>query len=417
MQVTLSPSVLSGTTAAIPSKSEAHRLAICAALADRPTVLELPSSSADIDATLRCLEALGAGVASAGGTVTISPAVPQQGVPLLDCGESGSTFRFLLPVAAALRGRARFVGGGRLPDRPIGDLMDSLAAHGVSFSSPRLPFETGGRLHGGVFFLPGDVSSQYITGLLLALSLAEEDSILSLTSPLQSRAYVDMTLSALRRFGIRVAAGEAEYRIPGGQTFRSPRHLRVDGDWSNAAVFLAAGAIGAAVSVSGLNPDSPQGDRAVVEILSRFGAAVSVSNGTVTVSPGALQGCAVDVSGIPDLLPVLAVVAACADGETRFTGAARLRLKESDRLAAVSQLLRGLGGDVQELPDGLIVRGTPLSGGTVDSFHDHRLVMSAALAALRCAEPVTILDAGAIEKSYPAFFRDYTALGGIVHGI
>lgn len=222
MQVTLSPSVLSGTTTAIPSKSEAHRLAICAALADQPTVLELPSSSADIDATLRCLEALGAGVASAGGTVTISPAVPQQGVPLLDCGESGSTFRFLLPVAAALRGRARFVGRGRLPDRPIRDLMDSLAAHGVSFPSPRLPFETGGRLHGGVFFLPGDVSSQYITGLLLALPLAEEDSILSLTSPLQSRAYVDMTLSALRRFGIRVAAGEAEYRIPGGQTFRSP---------------------------------------------------------------------------------------------------------------------------------------------------------------------------------------------------
>jgi len=417
MQVTLSPSVLSGTAAAIPSKSDAHRLAICAALADRPTVLELPSSSADIDATLRCLEALGAGVVSAGGAVTISPAFPAQGVPLLDCGESGSTFRFLLPVAAALRDRVRFVGQGRLPDRPIGDLMDSLAAHGVSFSAHRLPFETSGRLRGGAFFLPGDVSSQYITGLLLALPLAERDSVLSLISPLQSRAYVDMTLSALQRFGIQVSVGEAEYRIPGGQAFRSPRHLWVDGDWSNAAVFLAAGAIGAAVSVSGLDLDSPQGDRAVIDILARFGAAISVSDKTVTVAPGALQGCIVDVSGVPDLLPVLAVVAACAEGETRFTGAARLRLKESDRLAAVSVLLRGLGGDVRELPDGLIVRGTPLSGGTVDSFHDHRMVMSAALAVLRCTQPVTILDAGAIEKSYPAFFRDYTALGGIVHGI
>ncbi len=417
MQVTISPATLSGIVPAIPSKSDAHRLAICAALADRPTELELPSSSADIDATLRCLEALGAGIRFSDGILTVTPVFPAGATPLLDCGESGSTFRFLLPVAAALYSRTRFEGHGRLPDRPIGELMHAMDSQGVSFSAPRLPFETSGLLHGGAYSLPGDVSSQYITGLLMALPRAVEDSVLSLTSPLQSRGYVDITLSALRRFGIAVEDTEQGYRIPGGQTFRSPGRLKVDGDWSNAAVFLAAGAIGETVSVSGLNSDSPQGDRAITEILARFGAKVSVSEKAVTVSPGPLRGCTVDMSGVPDLLPVLAVVAACAEGETRFTGAERLRLKESDRLTAVCALLQALGGDVQELPDGLIVRGTPLSGGTVDSFHDHRMVMSAALAALRCTGPVTILDAGAVEKSYPAFFRDYTALGGNVYGI
>lgn len=414
MTATLTPAPLSGTVAAIPSKSDAHRLLICAALADAPTTLALHATSADIDATLRCLAALGAAVEWDGQSVCVQPGAPA-GCPTLDCGESGSTLRFLLPVAAALCKQTRFTGSGRLPSRPLADLTAAMRAHGVAFSAEALPFETSGLLQGGDYALPGHVSSQYITGLLLALPLAAADSVLTLTSPLQSAGYVAMTRSALTRFGVEAQETEAGWRIPGNQTYHPPGALSVAGDWSNAAFFLTAGAIGKPVTVTGLDLEDPQGDRAIVDLLRQLGAAVSISGDAVTVSPAPLRGCEIDVSDVPDLLPVLAVAAACAHGETRFTGAARLRLKESDRLTAVSALLRDLGGSVTELPDGLIVRGGALCGGTVDSFHDHRLVMSAAVAAIRCTDPVTILDAGAVEKSYPAFFQDYTALGGSAH--
>lgn len=415
MKVTLSPAALSGAVDAIPSKSYAHRLAICAALADRATELALPTSSADIDTTLACLTSLGAKVEQSCGKLRISPILPVQTTPTLNCQESGSTLRFLLPVAATLYPRTRFTGSGRLPSRPMSDLISVMKGSGVSFSSNQLPFETTGLLHGGAFSLPGDVSSQYITGLMLALPHAQEDSTLTLISPLQSADYVTMTRAALTQFGVVVEELSTGWHIPANQTFRSPGSLCVAGDWSNAAFFLTAGAIGRPVTVKGLDLDDAQGDRAILEILQRFGAKVSINVDAVTVSPAPLRGCEVDVSGVPDLLPILAVAAACAEGTTHFTGGARLRLKESDRLRAVSAMLKNLGGDVTELPDGLIVRGGTLCGGTVDSFHDHRLVMSAAVASIRCSQAVTIEDAGAVEKSYPAFFQDFTALGGIVH--
>jgi 3-phosphoshikimate 1-carboxyvinyltransferase len=412
MNVTIAPAPLEGTLPAVSSKSDAHRLLICAALADRPTVLALPALSEDIEATIRCLRALGAGIVRSGETVTVSPIERVPDAPLLPCGESGSTLRFLLPVAAALTEGARFTGRGRLPDRPVGALRAAMEAHGVTFSAEKLPFALSGRLQGGSYALPGDVSSQYLTGLLLALPHVPDDSTLTLTTKLESAAYVDMTLSALRRFGGSVSDGGGVYALPGGQRFHSPGAAAVDGDWSSAAFFLTAGAIGREVTVTGLDADSPQGDKAVLDILRRFGAETETRGNAVTVRPAPLRGCEIDVSGIPDLLPVLSVAAACASGETRFTNAARLRLKESDRLAAVSAMLRSLGGSVTELPDGLTVRGGALTGGTVDGFRDHRIVMSAAIAAIRCSGPVTITGAGAAAKSYPAFFDDYTLLGG-----
>ena len=413
MIASLKPAKLSGTIPTIASKSDAHRLLILAALCRGETRLIMEQRSEDIDATVACLRALGAKIALVPDGVFVHGIERVNEYPLLDCSESGSTFRFLLPVATALCEHVRFTGSGRLPDRPIGELLTVLQAHGVAFSAGKLPFQTTGKLTGGRFSLPGNVSSQYLTGLLLATPLLEEDSKISLTTRLESAAYVDITLHALKRFGVQVEAQEGSYAICGGQAIQSPGELRVDGDWSNAAFFLAAGALGNPVTMTGLHLDSPQGDKAILDALKRFGAHVEVAEDRIIVSPAPLSGCTIDVGETPDLLPILAVLGACASGETRLINAARLRFKESDRLASASAMLRALGGRVEELPDALVITGGQLAGGTVDSCRDHRIAMSAAVASIRCANEVTILGADAVKKSYPGFFEDWATLGGV----
>ena len=351
----ISPAQLSGIIPAIASKSDAHRLLILAALSHGETRLRMEQRSEDIDATIGCLRALGALIEILPDGVLVRGIERVNENPQLDCGESGSTFRFLLPVACALCENTRFTGTGRLPERPIGELMHVMQSHGVAFSAGQLPFTTTGRLTGGDFSLPGNVSSQYLTGLLLALPLTKENSKISLTTRLESAAYVDITLHALRRFGVCLNVSEELYSICGVQAIQSPGELRVDGDWSNAAFFLAAGALGEPVTVTGLSLDSPQGDKAILDALRRFGARVEETNDAVTVSPETLAGCTIDVGETPDLLPILAVLGAFASGETRLVNAARLRLKESDRLASVSAMLRALGGKVEELPDALAI--------------------------------------------------------------
>ncbi len=414
MIATISPAKLAGSIDAIASKSDAHRLLILAALSRGRTRILMERRSEDIDATIACLISLGAEISILPEGVLVRGIERVNENPLLDCGESGSTFRFLLPVACALSERVRFTGGGRLPERPIGELMKQMQAHGVVFSGERLPFETRGRLTGGAFSLPGNVSSQYLTGLLLALPLMREDSTISLTTRLESAAYVDITLDALARFGVRVETKGEQYTVFGGRAISSPGELRVDGDWSNAAFFLAAGALGKPVTLTGLRLDSPQGDKAILDALRRFGAEVEITHNGITVSPAQLKGCTIDVGETPDLLPVLAVLGACATGKTRLVNAARLRLKESDRLASVSAMIRDLGGLVEEQADSLVVTGTSLSGGTVDSCRDHRIAMSAAIASIRCKREVAILGAEAVKKSYPAFYQDFNRLGGAV---
>ena len=412
MIATITPAPLSGKIAAIASKSDAHRLLILAALSEGETFLRLEQRSQDIDATIGCLRALGARI------VTLPDGVNVRGIEqvpersLLDCGESGSTFRFLLPVAAALGAHATFTGTGRLPERPIGELLQAMRAHGVRCSAEQLPLSIEGKFIGGAFELPGNISSQYLTGLLLALPLLEQDSRIRLTTPLESATYVDITLHALKRFGVTIPVRKGEYCISGGQSMQSPRELSVDGDWSNAAFFLAAGALGAPVSVSGLSLASPQGDKAMLDALMAFGAKVEATATEVRVSPAPLRGCSIDVGETPDLLPVLAVLGACASGETRLVNAARLRLKESDRLASVSSMLRALGAAVEEQPDALVISGGRLTGGEVHSCRDHRIVMAAAVATIRCEGDVRILGTEAVNKSYPAFFADYNRLGG-----
>ena len=411
MTTVLPAGALAGTVKIPASKSQAHRLLICAALGKSPVTLMCDGFSQDITATARCLQALGAQVQMEEDRLLRLTPGPAADCGVLPCGESGSTLRFLLPVAAALGVTATFRMEGRLPQRPLAPLDEELSRHGVSLHRCGDTLTVSGRLQPGDYTLPGNVSSQFVSGLLMALPLLDGDSTLTVTGTVESAAYIAMTEDSLRLSGIRLQKDGWVYRIGGKQTFSLPQTLAVEGDWSNAAFFLCAGALSEkGVTVTGLNTASAQGDRAVVDILRQFGAKVTENSGSVTVSAAPLRGITVDATPIPDLIPVLSVVAACAAGETRITGAARLRWKESDRLATTADMLRALGGDVTELPDGLILRGSALTGGTVDACRDHRIAMSAAVAASRC--PVTVLGSECVGKSYPRFWEDYAAVKG-----
>ena len=408
----LNPGLLTGAIAAIPSKSHAHRLLICAALADAPSRLSCPQLSRDIKATVDCLSAMGAAITYADGVLNIRPigAVPEEPA-LLPCGESGSTLRFLLPVVGALGLNACFRMEGRLPQRPMQPLTDLLRLRGMVIRQEGDLLFCEGQLQPGTFEIPGNISSQYISGLLFALPLLAEDSSLVITTATESAAYIDMTLDALSLSGIRVIRTATGWDIPGNQQYRMADGISVEGDWSNAAFFLCAGAVSAPVTLTGLRLDSTQGDRKILSVLREFGAKVEAEEDRITVSPAPLHGITVDAAEIPDLIPVLCAVACAAEGITTVTNAARLRLKESDRLTATANLLNTLGGKVTELPDGLVIEGCGrLIGGTVDAAGDHRMAMTAAVCSLLCSEPVTIPNAQCTEKSYPAFWQDFSAL-------
>ncbi len=401
MTVTLQPGPLGGEVRAIPSKSQAHRLLICAALGDRPTVLSCGALNRDIEATAACLRALGAGVEYEKGEFRITPISGPASGAELDCGESGSTLRFLLPVACALGAEGRFLLRGRLPERPMSPLWEELERHGAVLNRPiREEIAFSGKLEPGEYTLPGDISSQYLSGLLFALPLLEGESTLTPVGRLESAGYLEMTRRAQGLFGLSWSgdrAGET-WRLISDRRYRSPGRAEVEGDWSNAAFWLAADALSPRrIRVTGLDPLSPQGDRAAAELIPR----IRQGNGVI------------DAGNVPDLVPPLAVVAALSPGEIHFVNAGRLRLKESDRLQSVCAMLNALGAEAEERPEELIIRGRgSLRGGVVDSCRDHRIAMSAAVAALACRGPVTILGAEAVEKSYPAFWQDYRSLGG-----
>ena len=408
------------------SKSDLHRLILAASLCQEQTLVQRCTLSEDIRATARVLETLGGQIKFGEDCIHILPNPQISAQPVLcDCSESGSTLRFLVPVFAALGQPATFIGHGRLAQRPMEPLLSELSAHGVQLSLPEngdtLPLVLSGKLHGGDFSFSGDISSQYITGLLFALPLLQQDSRILMTSPLQSKGYVDMTLSVLSRFGIRIDLIEGGWHIPGRQHYRSPGKLLAQGDWSNAAFWIVAGAIAPSDSspytlrVTGVDPQALQGDKAVCAILRQMGAHIVEEKDAVQVTSGDLHAVTIDAAQIPDIIPILSVAAAVAKGETHLVHAGRLRIKESDRLHAIYDCLQALGADVQELDDGLIIHGKPqLSGGTVDSFNDHRIAMSMAVASLRCDQPVLIRDPLCVNKSYPDFYQDFIKTGGKV---
>ncbi len=415
MNIRIENSIRGGCVRAPASKSAAHRLLICAALADGPTVLECRDISNDIAATAGCLAALGARIERTENGFFVTP-IDRKRLPAsaaCTCGESGSTLRFLLPVAAALGADADFYPEGRLPSRPLSPLYEEMVAHGVKLSPQgSVPFSVRGKLTAGDYTVAADVSSQFISGLLFALPLVPGESKIHLTGKFESRSYVDMTVDALRRFGVRIGFENNTYSVHGGE-YRTPGNVRAEGDWSNAAFWLCAAAAGEdPVTVTGLNSGSLQGDRAIVDILKDFGAHVELADDSVTVYPSDLRGMRINAENIPDLVPVLAVTACAAAGETVIYNAARLRLKESDRLNAVCALIRALGGEAEETPDGLRISGKKLSGGVCDSFGDHRIAMSAAVASAQCGGNVTVTGAEAVSKSYPRFWEDLALLGG-----
>ncbi|MBR7147698.1 MAG: 3-phosphoshikimate 1-carboxyvinyltransferase [Firmicutes bacterium] len=374
-----------------PSKSVGHRALICSALAGGGTVHN-SGTNEDIQATLRCLKAL------------------QNGESLLDCGESGSTLRFLIPIAA-LEGRPiTFTGHGRLMERPLDAYEDCMRGKGVTFSRGNHTFTVCGPLEGGKFRLPGNVSSQFITGLLLALPLLPDDSMIFVNSDLQSASYVDLTLDVLKNYGITIHNNNHRtYFVPGNQTYQI-RDYAVEADFSGAAFFLAAAALGRPLELMGLNLQSVQGDRAFLDLLKQAGYSLETGpHGGITVTgPQRPKPLTVDVGDIPDLVPPLAALLAFADGESRIVNAGRLRIKESDRLTTVTRQLNNLGADITEGEDYLIIRGKArLSGGHCCGENDHRIAMMCAVASIGCDEPVTLTGFTCVKKSYPDFWRDF----------
>lgn len=391
MEITLFPGKLRGTVAAIPSKSQAHRMLICAAFADGPTTIVCPQTNQDMDATADCLNALGTAITRTPDGYQVIPATVIPDSARLNCHDSGSTLRFLLPLAGALGVDTTFLLEGRLAQRPLSPLWEEMERMGCQLSRPtENTIHCTGRLHSGEYTVDGSISSQFITGLLLAASRIPGESRIRLTGKVESRPYITMTQLAMATFGMESAA----LCISGGKPFHSPGQVTVEGDWSNGTFWLAAQALGNDVQVQNLNPSSPQGDRAALTLLPQLRENLTI--------------CAAD---IPDLVPILAVVAACNRGAV-FTDIRRLRLKESDRVRTILALLKSLGGHAEATENTLTVFGTGLTGGTVDAANDHRIAMAAAIAATVCTGNVTIRGAECVNKSYPNFFEEYSRLGG-----
>lgn len=416
MNIKIGKSTLKGNIKIISSKSDAHRLLIAAALADQPTRILVEGWSNDIEATKNCLEALGCHIIRKNGMVEVTPLWEAQTTDIvLDCVESGSTLRFLLPIVAALGKQALVEGQGRLPERPIEVLLDELRKHGCQVRENSLPLEMMGGIVGGVYTLPGNVSSQFITGLLFALPLLKENSEIRLTTKLESRGYVDMTLETLKAFGIVIDEYAWGFSIKGGQTYHSPEEISAEGDWSGAAFWVVAGGIGGDITCTGLRKDSCQGDKEIIRLIEQFGGKVDWKENGVRISGGALKGITIDASQIPDLVPILCTAAALAEGKTVIYNAGRLRMKESDRLKAMAEGLQRLGVKVTEQLESILIEGgnePPIGEVVLDSYDDHRIVMALSVAAAALGVEAVIERAEAVSKSYPTFFAEFTRLGG-----
>ena len=415
MDLTIYPSKLAGEVTPPSSKSQAHRALIAAALGGGISTISNLADSQDIQATRRCLSALGALVEDLGPGILrvhgLGNSIPQAGpFPTLDCGESGSTLRFLIPAALLVQGGAAFTGRGRLMERPLAPYETLFREKGIGWGLENgvLTLDSGRgydrlALDPGEYRLPGNVSSQFITGLLFVLPLLEGDSDLVLTSPLESRGYVDLTLDVLNKFGVTVDPRENGFHVPGGQKYRAG-DLAIEADWSQAAFWYAANHLGGQVDIRGLDQSTRQGDREVAAYCRKL------------ARPGEVE---LDVSQCPDLVPPLAAIAAVRAGTTRLTNAARLRMKESDRLASVTRALRAMGGQVEEHIDALTIHGVERlpGGGAVDCANDHRIAMMAAVCAASAGAPVKLLGAECVKKSYPEFWTHFQSLGGELHGL
>lgn len=401
MKVTIYPSDMKGTIAARASKSQAHRLLICAALSGSPCTIYCDSLSEDILATADCLNALGSKISYADGKFTVIPITTPNQNALLDCRESGSTLRFMISVVAALGTNSTFKMSGKLPERPLSPLKEELEAHGIVFSRPTPDtLKVSGKLMGGDFVLDGGVSSQFVSGLLFALPLMSKQSSVTITGDIQSTDYINMTVEAIEKFGVSVSVDDNKYTSSGD--YQARQEYFVEGDWSNGAFWICAGLLSdSKITCLNLDENSPQGDKEIAEIVTHLGT----EN---------LCQLIINAGNIPDLVPIICVTASSLNGGvTVIKNAGRLRIKESDRIKSTAQLINNLGGKAEETEDGLIITGVGrFKGGKADSFNDHRIAMSAAIASLISDGPIELTGAEAVSKSYPAFWDDFKMLGG-----
>lgn len=425
------PGKLQGLVQAPSSKSMGHREIICAGLACGTSIIDNISMSKDIEATMRCLRAINVAVDEVPGMFAGRRALqisgtghPMAAADSVDCGESGSTLRFFLPLGANLNCPLTFIGHGKLVSRPLQAYYDIFDKQFIQYfnDNGKLPLTVNGKLQPGIFKLPGDVSSQFVSGLLFVLPLLNGDSVIEITSPLESSAYVDMTISCLAKFGVKVENENGRHRrylVPGKQRYQA-LDSRVEGDWSQAAFWTVGGSLGAKITCAGMDFNSLQGDKAVLEIMQRMDALVEKNADSVTVSGGVTKATVIDAANCPDIIPVLTVLAAVSEGTTKIINAARLRIKECDRLAAMTSELNKMGADVTEEAEGLTIVGKPqgLRGGVeVDAWNDHRIAMSLAIAAQKCAQPIILIGSDSVAKSYPDFWEDYKSVGGRVEEI
>lgn len=414
MVININKRKIGGKVFAPPSKSVAHRALICACLRGKATKIRCNEISKDIEATIFCLRSLGYDIVLDEEYIIIGDTRSDVKSPILDCKESGSTFRFMLPLVASLGCGATFIGEGRLGKRPMRELFDELMRHGITITHDKdsfLPCTVSGKCESGVFSIRGDVSSQYITGLLLSLPIIKKGEV-EIVGKIESKPYIDITLEVMRNFGFSVI-DEDRKLVYNGYNETDFAEYCVEGDFSNAAFFVVGGLIGAKekLIIDGLSKDSVQGDKAIIDIMRRFGGNIVVDKNTLTVYPSNLHGTMVDISNTPDLAPIIAVSGAAANGETVICGCARLREKESDRIESTISLINSLGGNARAEGDTIIIEGNgTLRGGKVNSFNDHRIAMSAAICSLICEDEVIIDGAEAVGKSFPKFFEIFDSL-------
>jgi 3-phosphoshikimate 1-carboxyvinyltransferase len=414
----VSPTVLKGKVKIPPSKSISHRALIAAGLSNGRSRIDNLIMSKDMEATINILKNLGAKVEFNGDFAIIeSNGDIRVSNQYMNCNESGSTIRFFIPIALTTGDKVTFDGEGKLVERPMGPYYEIFDEQGLKYETNAgcLPLKVEGKLKPGNFKIRGDISSQFITGLLFALPLLDGDSVITITTELESKGYIDLTLDTLSRFGVIIHNNNyKEFHVKGNQKFISLDYY-VEGDYSQVAFWLAAGVLSENITCTGMNLNSLQGDKVIIEILKEMNADISLSKEGITAKQSKLKGTAIDVSECPDLVPILAVVAALSEGTTTIYNAARVRIKECDRLHAITTELNKLGASVLEKEDSLVIEGKEsLNGGEVESWNDHRIVMALAIAALKCKAPVTIKDSGAITKSYPGFFKDFISLGGLI---
>ena len=422
MDLVVSTNNFQGKTKILSSKSELHRIlmlaSLCAEIKETEIYFE-GKPSKDVLATVDCMNIGGGSVIQNGNVFYVTPINNRPLYPItISCNESGSLLRFLLPVFSALGKKYTVLVNGRLKDRPLSPMYELLQENGVTLSeNGKYPLSVYGKFNGGDLSIDGSVSSQFITGILMSLPLTENGGKLTVTGDFQSKPYVDITVDVMRKFGVNVKEENNTYLVEKAN-YVSPLTINAGGDWSNAAFFLVAGAIGGSVTVAGLEKDSKQGDKAIIDILEKFGAKVEWSEAGVTVSKGKLKPIDIDAKDIPDLVPIISVLASVSKGKCKIYNAERLRIKESDRIKSVVDMINSLGGKAIETQDGMIIEGVDnLLGGSVSSYNDHRIAMSASIASVVCSDGVKVLGAEATDKSFPEFYQKIKELGASVKEI